>query len=213
MRDLLTSILFLLSLCVCYIQCQSTDSNALPKSADIYHWALDLPQPSLLAKIAYNPETLESKVLSYTPPSDSTRDGETENLYRIGFFTTAADGSKKWVGSLVSHSALGTLQKQKNDNNKNNKNVLQLYLSKSHQHDLYHVSLSKSSSAKSSESIGVELVYPDAGPLPELNKPVVLSPDGTNTEEVVEKTFFQKYWWAVLIVALLAISGGGGEGQ
>jgi hypothetical protein len=189
MRDLLTSVLFLLNLCVGYIQCQATESNALPKSADIYHWALNLPQPSLLAKIAYNPETLESKVLSYTPPSPSANDGETEKSYRIGFFTSAAGGSKQWVGSLVSQSALTT---QNNNNNINN-NVLQLYLSASQQHDLYHVSLTKGTSDESSELIGVELIYPDAGALPELNKPVVVSPDGTNPEEVVEKTFFQKY--------------------
>lgn len=199
MRHLLVYLLSLLGVFVGYVQCQSADGKVLPKSAEIYHWRLTAPQPSLLAKIAYNPDTLESNVLSYTPPSEDAD----ETLYRIGFFTNAADGSKQWVGSLAK---LDTQQK-KNDN------VLQLYLSPSHQHELYHVSLSKSDSENLSESIGVELLHPEAGAVPELNKPVVISPDGSNPEEVVEKTFFQKYWWVILIVSVLAMSGGGGEGQ
>lgn len=143
-----------------------------------------MPQPSLLAKVAYDPDTLESKVLSYTPPTVENSDNDLR--YRVGFYTTAADGSKQWVGSLVLQSALTTTSATQH-------NYLQLYLSGSQQHELYHVSLSKKYNAdESSESIGVELVYPSAGALPELNKPIVVSPDGTGPQEVVEKTFFQK---------------------
>lgn len=146
---------------------------------------MNVPQPSLLAKIAYNPDTLESNVLSYTPPT--VENGKNDLKYRIGFYTTAADGSKQWVGSLVSQSALTSTSATQH-------NTLQLYLSGSQQHDLYHVSLSKKYNAEEFEdSIGVELVYPSAGALPELNKPVVISPDGTAPQEEVEKTFFQKY--------------------
>lgn len=162
------------------VQCKST---ALPKSADIYHWAVNVPQPSLLAKIAYDPDTLESNVLSYTPPT--AEGGDKDLKYRIGFYTTAADGSKQWVGSLVSQSAWTSTTSANN---------LRLYLSGSQQHDLYYVSLSKKDNEEESQdSIGVELVYPSAGALPELNKPIVVSPGGTAPPEEVEKTFFQKY--------------------
>lgn len=183
MRSLIPLLnLLLITIFVGLVQCKST---ALPKSAEIYHWAVNAPQPSLLAKIAYNPDTLESNILSYTPPI--AEDGDNDLKYRIGFYTTAADGSKQWVGSLVSQSALTSTSPTQH-------NTLQLYLSGSQQHELYHVSLSKKYSTEEPEdSLAVELVYPSAGSLPELNKPIVINPDGTGPHEEVEKTFFQKY--------------------
>lgn len=173
------------------VQCATKNGN-LPKSAEIYHWAVNVQQPAPLAKIAYNPETLESEVLSYTPPSppaSSTEDNndETEDVhYRIGFFRHAADGSKQWVGSLVSQSALTT---------KAHDMMLQLYLGASQQHDLYHVALAKgyTTDGSSGSPIGVQMIYPKSGALPELNRPIVVSPDGSNPQEEVEKTLFQKY--------------------
>ncbi|EED18379.1 conserved hypothetical protein [Talaromyces stipitatus ATCC 10500] len=202
MRNLVSLLSCLLvSIFIGLVQCKATNDN-LPKSVEVYHWAVNVPQPSLLAKIAYNPDTLESKVLSYTPPTIENTGGNGPH-YRIGFYTTAADGSKQWVGSLVSQSALTTQH-----------NTLQLYLSGSQQHDLYHVSLHKGYNAdQSSDSVAVELIYPEAGAMPELNKPIVVNPDGTGPQEEVEKTFFQKYWWVLMIVALMTLSGGGGEGQ
>ena len=55
----------------------------------------------------------------------------------------------------------------------------------------YYVSLSLPSKHYSS-SLDVDIVRTEAGPRPHLNKPVVVDPDGKDTEEVVEKTFFQK---------------------
>ncbi|KAM7206267.1 hypothetical protein V8F33_000553 [Rhypophila sp. PSN 637] len=46
------------------------------------------------------------------------------------------------------------------------------------------------------------------GPQPELNRPVVLSPEGRKVE-VVEKGFLQKYWWVLAIGAFMLMSGGG----
>ncbi|KAI1435635.1 hypothetical protein GGR50DRAFT_655999 [Xylaria sp. CBS 124048] len=50
----------------------------------------------------------------------------------------------------------------------------------------------------------------EAGVQPELNKPVVLSPEG---KQVVpeEKSMFQKYWWVIAIVALMTVLGGSDE--
>ncbi|PKS06985.1 hypothetical protein jhhlp_005582 [Lomentospora prolificans] len=49
------------------------------------------------------------------------------------------------------------------------------------------------------------------GAQPELNKPVVLSPEGKKVVEE-EKTFLQKYWWVIAAGVLLMMSGGG-EGK
>ncbi|KAH8690969.1 hypothetical protein BGW36DRAFT_63138 [Talaromyces proteolyticus] len=182
MRLLSTPLLFL-HLLAGYVVCQATE---LPSSADIFYWPLTSPQPSLLAKISYDPRTLDSNVLSYTPPSLTTPREDssetTQNLVRVGFFTSSsATRSKQWVGSLVSQSALSTGHRQK----------LHLYLSPAD--DLYHVSLSAHpEQSVDGNALDVDIVFPDAGALPELNKPIVVNPDGTNTEEP-EKTFLQKY--------------------
>ncbi|KAK8039150.1 hypothetical protein PG993_007561 [Apiospora rasikravindrae] len=47
----------------------------------------------------------------------------------------------------------------------------------------------------------------------ELNKPVVLSPEGRKVAEEPEKTLLQKYWWIIGIVLMLTLTGGGGEGK
>jgi len=50
------------------------------------------------------------------------------------------------------------------------------------------------------------------GKLPDLNRPVVLSPEGKVAEPEPEKTMLQKYWWVILGgVMLLMTAGGGGE--
>ncbi|KAF3766238.1 hypothetical protein M406DRAFT_339493 [Cryphonectria parasitica EP155] len=56
------------------------------------------------------------------------------------------------------------------------------------------------------------LLVTGRGKQPELNRPVVLSPEGKKVEKE-EKTFLQKYWWMIGIAVFLAMSGGGGEGK
>ncbi|KAL0940705.1 uncharacterized protein CTRU02_203468 [Colletotrichum truncatum] len=46
------------------------------------------------------------------------------------------------------------------------------------------------------------------GKTPELNKPIVLSPEGKKVVQE-EKTLFQKYWWVAAIVVLMTVTGGG----
>ncbi|KAK6845173.1 hypothetical protein PG990_003526 [Apiospora arundinis] len=43
----------------------------------------------------------------------------------------------------------------------------------------------------------------------ELNKPIVLSPEGRKVAEEPEKTLLQKYWWVIGIVLVLTLTGGG----
>lgn len=85
----------------------------------------------------------------------------------------------------------------------------------------------------------VQLVVASRGKQPELNRPVVLSPEGKKVGVKEEKTFLQKfvlfscpsshhikmlllttlfslvhrYWWMIGIALLLAMGGGGGEGK
>ncbi|QKX54931.1 uncharacterized protein TRUGW13939_02021 [Talaromyces rugulosus] len=187
------------------VLCQSA---TLSSSADILFWPVtssSSSKPSLLAKIEYDSKTLDTNVLSYTPPaaagsSNDNKNGQEEDLVRVGFFVDTPASPKQWVGSLISQSALAT-QRQK----------LHLYLGGATEQP-YHVSLSPHFNQSSTDALDVELVFSKPGPLPELNKPVVINPDGTNTE-VVEKTLFQKYWWVFLVVTFLAMSGGGGGGE
>ncbi|KAI0154393.1 cyclin-domain-containing protein [Xylariaceae sp. FL1272] len=54
------------------------------------------------------------------------------------------------------------------------------------------------------------IIVAEAGKQPDLNKPVVLSPDGKQVEPQ-QKTMLQKYWWIVAIVVVISIVGGGDE--
>ncbi|KAJ3505643.1 hypothetical protein NM208_g16170 [Fusarium decemcellulare] len=47
------------------------------------------------------------------------------------------------------------------------------------------------------------------GSQPELNKPVVLSPNGRKAGEEEQKSFLQKYWWLIAIVVVMSMAGGG----
>ncbi|PSR82256.1 hypothetical protein BD289DRAFT_371598 [Coniella lustricola] len=57
-----------------------------------------------------------------------------------------------------------------------------------------------------------KLLLTSRGKQPELNKPVVLAPNGKKVEKE-EKSFLQKYWWMIGIAIFLAMSGGGGDAK
>ncbi|KAL2005909.1 hypothetical protein VTN00DRAFT_10402 [Thermoascus crustaceus] len=184
----------------------SSSTTASTSTADIFYWPVSSEKPSLLARVSYDPTTLESSVLSYTPP-EATQDGP-DDLVRIGFFTSTPEKTQQWVGGLSSRSSLSPEASAR----EHEKSIPALRLHLGPADELYHVALSSasSSSAKSTSDesqLGVEIVRPDVGPRPQLNRPIVVSPDG-GPEEIPEKTFFQKYWWVILIVTFLAMSGG-----
>ncbi|KAK7747671.1 hypothetical protein SLS62_008997 [Diatrype stigma] len=56
------------------------------------------------------------------------------------------------------------------------------------------------------------LVRTEPGRQVELNRPVVLGPEGRTVEAEPEKSLLQKYWWVIGIIVLLTVTGGGGEG-
>lgn len=167
-----------------------TAASSSSSTADIFYWPVSSDRPSLLARVSYDPTTLESSVLSYTPP-EATQDG-LDDLVRIGFFTSTPEKAQQWVGALSSWSSLLSSQASAPEDKKSIP-ALRLHLGPAD--ELYHVALSSASSSKSASDesqLGVEIVRPDVGPRPQLNRPIVVSPDGTGPEEVPEKTFFQK---------------------
>ncbi|RAL13623.1 uncharacterized protein BO97DRAFT_342422 [Aspergillus homomorphus CBS 101889] len=179
----------------------SSSSSQLP-SADVLYWPVTASEPSLLAQISYNSTSLKSDLTSYSPPS--AVDAQASELVRIGLFASTVSGSKHWVGIVTSRSSLlGT---------EDYRPTLRLHVGLSHKDEVYHVTLIPSTSFAASSTLvrpQLELILNEAGPRPHLNQPVVVGPDGKNADQIIEKTFFQKYWWVFLIVAFLAMSGGG----
>lgn len=160
-------------------------SLALSQSitTDLFYWPLSAPKPALLARIAYDPTSLKPELLSYTPPPVS-EDLPDNQIVRVGLYTSTPASPNQWVGSLTSLAAL----------REHDAPILQLHLGPSK--EVYHVSVMSanvSTTSPSSSSPIVELVGPETGPRPHLNRPVVVGPDGANPDEPVEKTFFQKY--------------------
>ncbi|KAJ5580115.1 uncharacterized protein N7459_006100 [Penicillium hispanicum] len=166
----------------------------LPASTEIFYWPIGASQPSLLARVAYDPVSLKSNLVSYHPPTDTSKDG----LVRVGLYTMPLTIPKQWSGSLVSVSSL---------TDDDHGPSFRLHLGPAT--EIYHVSLVASSTTPSRQ---VELVPNVPGTQPRLNKPVIIGPDGQDTEEEGEKSLLQKYWWVLLIVTFLTLSGGG-EGQ
>ncbi|CEL02436.1 hypothetical protein ASPCAL03606 [Aspergillus calidoustus] len=167
---------------------------------EILYWPVSNPQPSVLAHVSYDPASLKSDLIDYTPPSAAET---SEDIVRVGFYISTPLNPKQWVGTLTSLAAL------RGDNDQ--KPTLRLHISPSN--EVYSVSLaSDSSSTSSSSSVNnprLQLVTDELGPRPHLNRPIVVGPDGKDPEEVPEKTLFQKYWWVFLILTFLAMSGGG----
>lgn len=141
------------------------------ESSEVFYWPVGSPQPSLLARVAYDPATLKSELVSYHPPASSHND-----LVRIGLYTATPSNPKQWSGSLVSLSALTG----------DDQPTIRLHLGPSNKP--YHISLA----ASSSSGPQVELISNVPGTQPHLNRPVVVGPDGSNPEDVPEKTLFQK---------------------
>ncbi|KAJ5326435.1 uncharacterized protein N7506_009537 [Penicillium brevicompactum] len=159
-------------------------------ATDLLYWPVG-SQPSLLARVSYDPTTLKSDV-AFHPPKDLKDD-----LVRIGLYTTTSTNTKQWVGSLVSRSTLIGHP------------TFRLHLDSAN--EVYHVSLS--APEESASAAQVQIVFDEPGTQPHLNRPIVVGPDGQNPEQPEEKTLLQKYWWVLLIVTFLTMSGGGGEGQ
>ncbi|EHK46429.1 uncharacterized protein TrAtP1_005631 [Trichoderma atroviride] len=153
--------------------------------------------PTLLAELAYDPSlTTSSSIISYEAPEIP----ESTQLVRVGLYDPK---SSSWIsGTTV--ASVDNFGKGFSPN---------LILSIDENGEVLSAALKGVRiDAGQTRDFGPQAVVLPAlkGKQPELNKPVVLSPEGKKVEEE-EKTFLQKYWWMIGIVVFLAMSGGGGE--
>ncbi|KAI2465707.1 hypothetical protein F4781DRAFT_408297 [Annulohypoxylon bovei var. microspora] len=157
--------------------------------------------PAPLAEIRYDPAATatDAEVTSYEAPEipDETR------LVRIGVYNPSA---KKWESS-TSVASVDNFGKGYSPT---------LMLSVDEKGDVFSAALrGVRIDAGQTRDFGPQALVLATGPgrQPELNKPIVLSPEGAKVEQE-EKTFFQKYWWMIGIVVLMTLTGGGGgEGK
>ncbi|KAK1774351.1 hypothetical protein QBC45DRAFT_425291 [Copromyces sp. CBS 386.78] len=169
--------------------------------------------PSFLAEVSYDtaqdPSSAVAPVVSAYEAPEILDDLESHELLRIGVYDKTAN---KWASSTsvitaenfgkgyAPHFVLSvdeSSQKGSYDN----------------QHVLGVAFKGIRIDAGQTRDFGPQavLVRTTQGKQPELNKPVVLSPEG---KQVVpqEKTLLQKYWWVIAIVMVLSL-GGGGDGK
>ena len=186
------------------------------RTVDIFAWPLSASKSQTLAQLSYT--SSNATVKSYTAPKAPND----EDIIRIGFYHP----SGSWSGVATSAS---NLQPQKEKR-------LQLHLNTNG--ELYHVGFkvsdipSSSESGKGTDGMSVEVVKMQQGPTPHLNKPVVLSADGSVPNKEPEKTFIQKYgaslqfitpcftntdtlsryWWVIVgFLVLQVVIGGAGK--
>jgi hypothetical protein len=153
-----------------------------PRQVDVFAWPLSAAKPRAFATIAYT--STNASIKSYTSPTLPSDD----DIVRIGFFHK----SGSWSGVATSASNLAA-EKQKK---------VQLHVRPDG--ELYHLAfktaapVSQGKGKNSKKDLNVEVVKIKPGPVPVLNKPVVVREDGQVEGKEPEKTFLQKYAWITL---------------
>ncbi|KAK3485640.1 hypothetical protein B0T13DRAFT_489954 [Neurospora crassa] len=169
--------------------------------------------PSFLAEVSYDtaqdPSSAVAPVVSAYEAPEILDDLRGHELLRIGVYDKA---EKKWVSStsVISAENFGkgyaphivlSVDESNQEGSYDNQHLLGVAF-KGIRID-----------AGQTRDFGPQavVVRTAQGKQPELNKPVVLSPEG---KQVVpqEKTLLQKYWWVIAIVMVLSL-GGGGDGK
>jgi hypothetical protein len=149
------------------------------RSVDIFAWPIvENSKPHTLAQISFT--STNASVKSYNAPAFAS---SPDDIVRLGFYH--ASGS--WSGIATSASNFAA----------NIPKTLQLHIRPDG--ELYHVgfkttpAVSQGKDAAIKDGFAVEVVPIKKGPVPVLNKPVVVSADGTEEGAVPEKTFLQKW--------------------
>ncbi|KAK5997863.1 hypothetical protein PT974_00227 [Cladobotryum mycophilum] len=179
--------------------CAAVLVHADLRTAQIYLQPIEGSEdPSHLAEIAYDPIDLtSSSVVTYEAPDIP----ETAQLVRIGLYDPK---SSQWIsGTTV--ASVDNFSKGYSPN---------LILSVDIKGEVLSAALKGVRiDAGQTRDFGPQaVVLPEVkGKQPELNKPIVLSPEGKKVGEEPEKTFIQKYWWMMAIAVFIAMSGGGGS--
>ncbi|KAJ4134635.1 hypothetical protein NW768_004231 [Fusarium equiseti] len=152
-----------------------------------------LPQP--LAEIAYDAASLIStEVVSYEAPELP----ETASLVRVGIYDPK---SEQWIAGTTAAST----------ENFDRGYAPTILLSVDQSGDVRSVALKgvRVDAGQTRDFGPKAIVIADKkGSQPELNKPVVLSPNGRKAAEEEPKSFLQKYWWLIAIVVVMSLAGG-----
>jgi len=171
-------------------------SPALIDSTTIYIQSLGASNVNPLAEVVLNPSTLSAELVSFETPEISSE----SKLVRIGIYdpTTSTWKSSTSVTSVESFS----------------KGYAPTFvLTLDAQGGVLGVSCKSGKvDAGQTRDFGpkVKVVKTAKGKQPDLNRPVVLSPEGKLEEPPVEKTMLQKYWWVGLAGLMLVMTAGGG---
>jgi len=159
----------------------SIPAEASTSTATVYAWPLNAPSPTSFATIALSTSQTKPKAevqsfhLPLMPPS-------TDEIVRIGLYDSS---TKQWRGTATAASSFAPGLARK----------LRLHIDQDG--NVYHASLSAfeiPGKSKKKDELQVEVIPPNPGPQPILNKPVVLNADGKipQAEEKDQKTFLQK---------------------
>lgn len=165
----------LVSLALTFI-CSLASAAEQERNVDIFAWPLSASKPQTLAKVSFTANNASIK--SFTSP---TIPG-TDDVVRVGFYHS----SGSWCGIATAASNFATEKSKK----------LQLHVKGNG--ELYQVGFKagnevpKTKGSTSKENLLVEVVKIRPGPLPQLNKPVVVNEDGSTGDKEPEKTFLQK---------------------
>lgn len=147
------------------------------RSVDIFAWPLSDAKPQSLAKVTYT--ATNASIASLSKPTLARSD----DIVRVGFYHPS--GSWSGVATAASNFSPDTPQR------------LQLHVRPDG--ELYHIGfkraepVSQGRGKSTQDGLSVEVVPIRPGPVPVLNKPVVVSEDGTVEQKEPEKTFLQKY--------------------
>lgn len=164
-----------------------------------------IPSPIPLAQISYDPHAATAELSSYTPPTGAYTP---EHLLKLGILTPGPvkNGQEgEWHGILTSAASFDTQYKK----------TFTLWVDE--RGEVYHVGFSTSARANGGQGeadkdeVAVEVVKRSAGPVPALNRPVVLNAEGKLDGKEPEKSFLQKYWWAIGIFLLIQMIAGGAK--
>jgi len=207
----------------------STALAAGPSTVAVSAWPLSSPSPIPIASITLTSSSSSSEPIAKLDSFDGLKSNNPRDLIRIGFH----DSEGKWRGTVAPAAWF----------DKHVDRTIILHVSQ--KGEIYHIGVGseevpdpkvvvkkereamtkkqkkKLPKVKVSELVRrdgvttIEVVEIDRAPMPALNRPVVLNPEGKVESKEEEKTFFQKYWWmigAFLLFNVLIGGGGGGEG-
>ena len=179
MRGIASITLLLSAVCVAF-------AAETQKTVDVFAWPFSSAKPQQFAKVSYRYPSLNATVQLHSLPKTS----DNQELVRIGFYRS----TDAWSGIATSAQSFGTDREKR------------LRLIVDSDGDPYHIGfsgmpISSPADRQGYSNVGdgnpdqvlVEVVRQSPGPLPHLNKPVVLSPEGKVEDKEPEKSFFQKY--------------------